>query len=176
MLHINKRSWHLKMLKKLLHKLIKTPPFNLPRPLLTLLLCLCLCMFPSLPLPPLSVVAQFHENRQNRIGKITAWLKVRRFTYPGCPLASMWLARVTSLDHTSNCHLCRPMSPHRTAPVWIPTLISTLWPVLHLTRLWEKMVLWFFLSSQLYSQDFCNWASPCRIPVYWTVSPTNSHN
>lgn len=42
-------------------------------------------------------------------------------TYPGRPAASMTLARVTSLDHTSYCHLRRPRTPQRTLPVCKPT-------------------------------------------------------
>lgn len=39
----------------------------------------------------------------------------------------MWLANVTSCDHTSYCHFCRPITPQRTFPVCTPTrmLIST---------------------------------------------------
>lgn len=33
----------------------------------------------------------------------------------------MTLASVTSLDHTSYCHLRRPRTPHRTRPVCNPT-------------------------------------------------------
>ena len=44
--------------------------------------------------------------------------------YPGMPPDSMWLASVTSYDHTSNCHLRRPSTPHRTEPEWIPMRIS----------------------------------------------------
>lgn len=48
-------------------------------------------------------------------------------THPGRPPDSMWLARVTSCDHTSNCHLRRPITPHSTLPECTPTrmLIST---------------------------------------------------
>lgn len=44
--------------------------------------------------------------------------------YPGMPPDSMWLASVTSYDHTSNCHLRRPSTPHRTEPEWIPMRMS----------------------------------------------------
>ena len=44
--------------------------------------------------------------------------------YPGMPPDSMWLANVTSYDHTSNCHLRRPSTPHRTEPEWIPMRMS----------------------------------------------------
>lgn len=48
-------------------------------------------------------------------------------SYPGTPPASMWLASVTSCDHTSYCHFCRPMTPHSTFPECTPTrmLMST---------------------------------------------------
>jgi len=47
----------------------------------------------------------------------------------------MWLANVTSSLHTSNCHLRKPRTPHRTLPVWMPILISTLNPVASRTNL-----------------------------------------
>jgi hypothetical protein len=49
--------------------------------------------------------------------------------HPGTPPDSMWLANVTSSLHTSNCHLRKPRTPHRTFPVWMPILISTLNPL-----------------------------------------------
>ena len=45
----------------------------------------------------------------------------RRAPYPGIPPASMWLASVTSLLHTSYCHFLRPSTPHSTPPVCRPT-------------------------------------------------------
>lgn len=42
-------------------------------------------------------------------------------THPGRPAASITLASVTSLDHTSYCHLRRPRTPQRTRPVCSPT-------------------------------------------------------
>lgn len=48
------------------------------------------------------------------------------WTRPGSPPDSMWLASVTSFDHTSNCHLRRPRTPHRTRPEWMPTRIFRL--------------------------------------------------
>lgn len=44
-------------------------------------------------------------------------------TYPGRPPDSMWLASVTSCDHTSNCHFLRPITPQSTLPEWTPTLM-----------------------------------------------------
>ena len=35
----------------------------------------------------------------------------------------MLFARVTSFDQTSYCHFLSPSTPHKTRPVWIPTLI-----------------------------------------------------
>lgn len=52
-------------------------------------------------------------------GKIQIWM-----TYPGKPPDSMWLARVTSFDQTSNCHFCSPITPQRTEPECIPILYS----------------------------------------------------
>lgn len=45
----------------------------------------------------------------------------------------MWLARVTSLDQTSNCHLRSPRTPQCTRPLWIPTRMFTFTPR-HLTH------------------------------------------
>lgn len=49
--------------------------------------------------------------------------------HPGTPPASIMLARVTSLDQTSNCHFLRPSTPQCTRPVWIPTRMFTSVPV-----------------------------------------------
>ncbi|KAG7253618.1 hypothetical protein CRUP_027259 [Coryphaenoides rupestris] len=48
--------------------------------------------------------------------------------HPALPPASMWLASVTSLDHTSNCHFLRPSTPQCTRPLWMPTRMFTLTP------------------------------------------------
>lgn len=56
-------------------------------------------------------------------------------THPGTPPDSMWLAKVTSSLHTSNCHFRSPSTPQRTFPVWIPILMSTLNPVASRTNL-----------------------------------------
>lgn len=56
-------------------------------------------------------------------------------SYPAFPPASIWLASVTSLDQTSNCHLRSPRTPQWTRPLWIPTLMFTLTPVTSLTSL-----------------------------------------
>lgn len=61
--------------------------------------------------------------------------EARKSSYPGRPPLSMWLARVTSSLHTSNCHFRRPRTPHSTLPVWIPILMSTLKPVASRTNL-----------------------------------------
>lgn len=44
-------------------------------------------------------------------------------SHPAIPPDSMWLARVTSLDQTSNCHLYKPRTPHSTLPEWTPILM-----------------------------------------------------
>lgn len=62
-------------------------------------------------------------------------LSAELHTHPATPPLSMWLARVTSSLHTSNCHLRRPSTPHNTLPVWIPIRISTLKPVASRTNL-----------------------------------------
>lgn len=56
-------------------------------------------------------------------------------TNPAFPPASIWLASVTSLDQTSNCHLRRPSTPQWTRPLWMPTRMFTLTPVTSLTSL-----------------------------------------
>lgn len=56
-------------------------------------------------------------------------------TYPGMPPLSMWLAKVTSFDHTSNCHLINPNTPQCTRPVCIPTRIFTLTAITSRTKL-----------------------------------------
>lgn len=38
-------------------------------------------------------------------------------THPALPPASIWLASVTSLDQTSNCHFLRPRTPQCTRPL-----------------------------------------------------------
>jgi hypothetical protein len=63
------------------------------------------------------------------------------WTHPGTPPDSMWLASVTSSLHTSNCHLRKPSTPHRTLPVCIPILISTLNPVASRTNLQKKSIM-----------------------------------
>lgn len=60
---------------------------------------------------------------------------IKRNTYPGRPPDSIWLAKVTSSLHTSNCHFLRPRTPHRTFPVWIPIRMSTSNPVASRTNL-----------------------------------------
>lgn len=55
--------------------------------------------------------------------------------YPGIPADSMLLAKVTSLDQTSNSHLCNPTSPLSTDPECIPTLMFRSTPVIAATLL-----------------------------------------
>lgn len=50
---------------------------------------------------------------------------VQMSTHPGIPPDSIWLAIVTSSDHTSYCHFRSPKTPQRTEPVWIPMRMST---------------------------------------------------
>lgn len=56
-------------------------------------------------------------------------------SYPGMPPLSMWLAKVTSFDQTSNCHLIRPKTPQWTLPVWMPTRIFTFTAITSRTKL-----------------------------------------
>ena len=46
-------------------------------------------------------------------------------THPGMPPASILLATVTSVDHTSYCQRFRPRTPPSTVPVCTPTRMST---------------------------------------------------
>lgn len=67
-----------------------------------------------------------------------SWQEFKMFpAHPGSPPASIMLARVTSLDQTSYCHLRRPSTPHSTLPVWIPTLIFSCTSVASTTDLPE---------------------------------------
>lgn len=73
--------------------------------------------------------------------------------YPGTPPASMWLASVTSCDHTSYCHFRRPITPHRTFPEWTPTRMLMSTPVASRTFLWraQSRRIFFFLRGALHN-------------------------
>lgn len=60
-------------------------------------------------------------------------------SYPAWPPASIWLASVTSLDQTSNCHLRRPSTPQCTRPLCMPTRMFTFTPVTSRTNLQSRM-------------------------------------
>lgn len=47
------------------------------------------------------------------------------YTYPAIPLDSILFASSTSFEYTSYCHCLCPRIPANTAPVWIPTRMST---------------------------------------------------
>lgn len=68
-----------------------------------------------------------HIERQLNFNEFIILGQISRFSHPGRPPDSMWLANVTSCDHTSYCHFCKPITPLSTLPVWTPTrmLIST---------------------------------------------------
>lgn len=53
------------------------------------------------------------------------FMNMAHCTYPAFPLLSILLASSTSLEYTSNCHCLWPSTPARTAPVCMPTLMST---------------------------------------------------
>lgn len=55
--------------------------------------------------------------------------------YPGIPPDSIWLASVTSLLHTSNCHFFNPKTPLSTRPVCSPTRMFNATSVLSQTIL-----------------------------------------
>jgi len=77
-------------------------------------------------------------------------------SYPGRPPLSMWLAKVTSSLHTSNCHFRKPSTPHSTFPVWIPILMSTLKPVASRTNLHAtKFNLKILFISHFYENILC---------------------
>lgn len=83
------------------------------------------------------------------------------FSYPGSPPDSMWLARVTSCDHTSNCHLRKPMTPQSTFPECTPTLMLISTPVASRTSL-EVQWAWHHPWSNLLFMLF-SWRLPSRI-------------
>lgn len=65
-------------------------------------------------------------------------------THPGIPPLSMWLASVTSLDQTSNCHLTRPKTPQCTRPVWMPTRMFTFTAITSRTSLQKNQFALFY--------------------------------
>lgn len=104
-----------------------------------------------------------------------------RDTYPALPPASIWLANVTSLDQTSNCHFLSPSTPQCTLPLWIPTRMFTFTPVTSRTNLWETTkqskylwltrYQWCFINSipaptgELDLLACCNRASPATLNI-----------
>lgn len=73
-----------------------------------------------------------------------------RFTHPGSPPASMLLAKVTSLDQTSYCHLRNPKTPHNTRPEWIPTRMFSCTSVASTTDLCAIQRLSYSAESSLH--------------------------
>lgn len=69
---------------------------------------------------------------------VSRWVSRWASTYPGTPPDSIWLARVTSSLQTSYCHFRRPITPHRTFPLWTPILMSTFTCVASLTALFVR--------------------------------------
>lgn len=76
---------------------------------------------------------QTDEPRNEKAGQRQEELYM--LTYPGSPPDSMWLAVVTSSDHTSYCHLTNPNTPLWTLPMCTPTLMFRLTPVASRTLL-----------------------------------------
>lgn len=75
---------------------------------------------------------------QPHFNRISLWeVKMEEvyWTNPAFPPASIWFARVTSLDQTSNCHFLSPSTPQCTLPLWIPTRMFTFTPVTSRTSL-----------------------------------------
>ena len=96
-------------------------------------------------------------------------------TYPAWPPASIWLANVTSLDQTSNCHFLRPSTPQCTLPLWIPTRMFTFTPVTSRTSLQDHRILnyqeWKSVKG-LILMLLC-WYT-CR-RGHWFISANNGH-
>lgn len=75
---------------------------------------------------------------------------MHRKTYPGMPPDSMWLAIMTSFDHTSKCHFLLPRTPHITDPLWIPIRISkSTWEVA------KQILLFYFVVLALMRRGGC---------------------
>lgn len=79
-------------------------------------------------------VWQEYSNYKN-YDKMEKRLISRFSSYPGSPPASILLARVTSFDQTSYCHLRSPNTPQSTLPECIPTRIFKLTSVASTTAL-----------------------------------------
>jgi len=74
-------------------------------------------------------------------------------TYPGTPVDSKKLAKVTSSDHMSYFHFTVPKTPHRTLPLCIPIRISSLLVVISLMVLIiNKHMYWFSHDSGFNSE------------------------
>lgn len=79
---------------------------------------------------PWPASTSYSPESESRVARVTC-------TRPGSPPDSMWLARVTSLDQTSNCHFRRPRTPQSTRPVWMPTRMFRMTSVASTTVLFE---------------------------------------
>ena len=90
-------------------------------------------------LPPTQQITIHHpsivKQTNTKCTRVHIHMQMTVTTYPGIPPDSMWLARETSFDHTSNCHLFTPSTPDRTWPVCTPTRMLISAPVARRTSL-----------------------------------------
>ena len=77
-------------------------------------------------------------------------------TYPGNPPDSIWFANVTSLDQTSNCHFCSPITPHSTDPEWIPILHKDAMRILFFSSLSFPLLTSYSSWRQSSSEHVCD--------------------
>lgn len=94
-------------------------------------------------------------------------------SHPAFPPASIWLASVTSLDQTSNCHLRRPSTPQCTRPLWMPTRMFTLTPVTSLTSLQMRIHTLLFKKKTLTN---ISWWFLCFSALVSNVHSRNGFN
>lgn len=102
------------------------------------------CQSPCASAISAGLIGQLRSNwnrqviKTNRLPVSVFSLNLYSLTHPAIPPLSMWLAKVTSSLHTSNCHFLSPKTPQSTFPVWIPIRISTLKPVASRTNLQQE--------------------------------------
>lgn len=84
---------------------------------------------------------------------VTVKLRVKVLPHPGRPPDSMWFANVTSSDHTSYCHFCKPITPQSTLPLWTPTRILTSTPVASRSLLQGSK--WNGKNTQINTKLYC---------------------
>lgn len=81
------------------------------------------CSWVRRPGAPRSLVPRLDHSPEGWLGRSPPWEGTR--AHPGMPPASILLATVTSVDHTSYCQRFWPRTPPSTVPVCTPTRMST---------------------------------------------------